>query len=414
MPEVQEPAVEVEEPYQAFEARMNAKDGAHFEAPGYTTPTPAAGDKTTPPSVPVEAPAVEGAETGQTAGASEAAETDLEQEAAEAEAAAAAEAEAAEAAAAAEAEAAEAAAADDPNKDSRLARRMRTLTGNITGLKGTIAELQSRLDAIANDEADAEIPGEAASPPAAVVIPPVEPLKRPARPKLANFEDTDQKTAWQQLEEAEGAYDQEMEAYTDAKVARELKATIDAHKAELAQKQAEADVRVAKAAHDAAWNAAASRFPDFNEGLEKATVSTAMEYVLRMDPAIGTELVHYLKQHPEESKAIADSTLHKGPADWERALSRASMEFGKISAKLKSPEPKPAPKPAPPPPKPAAIPAPPPPPKKVTTANKPPSQIRTGGVPPKLDTSSDEGAQDYDLWERQREAEIAAQNGGRR
>jgi hypothetical protein len=372
-----------EEDYEAFEARMNANDSGLTQAPGYTTPTPAASVKTAPPSVPAEAPPVD-AEAGQTAEASEAADPNLEQEVAEVE---------------------EVEEEDEPEKDTRLARRMRKLTGALSGATGEIAELRSRLEAY-ESPTDEEIPGEVASPPAAVAAVETRP------PELEDFEDTDTETAWKQFRKADLAYHK-------AETARLL----DAYKAEQVQKQQENEVLAAKTAADRAWSEAASRFSDFNEVVARPEVqiSGAMEAVLRMDPVAGTALAHYLGNHPEESLAIAKETLASNPQQWSAALVRAGIKLNAIQEKLKTPGetspvkviPPSAPKPAAAPVKPAIAPVPPLQPKKITTAHKPPLQIRSAGVAPKLDTSSDEGAADYEAWEKARELEVAVTNGRR-
>ena len=179
-PQVETPSTE-EESYEAFEARMNATEGIAIAAPEITTP--AAGDNT-PSSEPVEAS--DEAEAGQIAEASEAADP-TEQVTAEEEV------------------------ADEPEKDTRLSRRMRKLTG-------TIAELQSRLDALKEDESEEEAPEEVASSPV-VVAQPATALKRP---KLSDFVDSEEETAFDQYEAAK-------DAYYDAKSKAEVEAALEKH-----------------------------------------------------------------------------------------------------------------------------------------------------------------------------------------
>lgn len=392
------------EDYAQYEAWIDAQGKAPVDTPEITTP--AAGDPP-PPSEPVEASTE--AEAGQIAEASEPTEPSTEQVIAENDP--------------------PADPADEPEKDTRLARRMRTLTGSNRELKESIAELTARLAALQEDEAGDEIPGEVASPPAVSADTSVPALKRP---KLSDFEDTDAQTAFDQYEAAK-------DAYNDAKTAAQLTAAIESHKAELARQRADADFRVAKAAADAAWSQAASRYADFNEKLAnpEVQVSPALEAVLRMDPASGTELAYYLAGHPEECKAIAEETLVRidpakfkrgsnaeqaeGQRQWNLAMARAGIKLGEIRAKLAAPPEPPAKPPVTakvptavtPAKAPAAPPVPPPPTKKVSTAHPPPPQIRSSGVSPKLDVNSEEGATDYEKWEKAMEARDAVKNGRR-
>lgn len=386
-----------EEDYEAFEARMNANEGVAGEAPEFTAP--AAGDTKTPSSEPVDAP--EGADAGQIAEDSEATD-DSEQEAEEA------------------ADPAEdpAEAADPGEKDTRLARRMRKLTG-------TIAELQTRLDDLQKGATDEEIPEEVASPPA-VAAKGAQALKRPV---LSDFEDTDTETAFDQYEAAK-------EVYQDAKTAALVAAAKEEDKAERTKERQEAALRESKAASDAAWSQAASRFPDFNEVLAKpeVVVSAPMMAVLRMDPAKGTELTYYLGQHPEECKAISDATVvivppsfgkegdpafeREGQRLWALAMAETGIRLGEIRAKLHAAPATPAKPPVTTPAKPGtatasvpgkpapATPAPPrPQTKQVSSAHPPPRQVRTSGVAPAFDASSPDTP--YETYEREMNAREA-------
>jgi len=130
-----------------------------------------------------------------------------------------------------------------------------------------------------------------------------------------------------------------------------------------------------------------------------------------MDPTMGTELVMYFGEHPEEAKTLTYETLAANEKEWPTALAKAGMKLGQIHAKIASrPPAKGAPAPAPkggPAPTPITT-------KKVTTASKPPSIIRGGTAPPKFDLTSDEDAKDVGKWMRERERQLAAQQNGRR
>lgn len=67
---------------------------------------------------------------------------------------------------------------------------------------------------------------------------------------------------------------------------------------------------------------------------DEVQISSAMEAVMRMDPAAGTALAYYLGQHPEKSLAIANETLAASAEQWASALARAGMRLGEIKAKL--------------------------------------------------------------------------------
>ena len=280
----------------------------------------------------------------------------------------------------------------DDERETRMSRRMRKLSGTIAALEARIGELSKEPDA------DEETTGEVASPPEEVVKP-AEPL---VRPMLKDFEDTEELSAWDQYEAA-------MEEYHEKKTTRALGAAIDAHKADLAEQARQLELKHAKETADREWSKAASRYPDFNEVLKpEVQISQAMEAVMRMDPETGTDLAYYLGQHPEESERIAKSTLATNEREWGLALARAGMELGKIRPTLKPPSAGKGPV-AVPPKAAAATPATQ---KKVSTASKPPTTIRGGVATPKFDTKDEDTASDFKKWNAQREKELAA-NGKR-
>ena len=261
----------------------------------------------------------------------------------------------------------------EPEKGTRLSRRMRKLTG-------TIATLQARLDGFAKEsEEEEEVAEEVAS------SPEVEATAAPAklaRPQLSDFEDTEEKSAWDQYEAA-------MDAYNDAKI-----------EAALAKQRDDLNLKHAKDSAQADWNKAAARFPDFNEVVRaEVKISAAMESVMRMDPESGTALAYYMGQHPEESERIARLPLAANEQQWGTALARAGMELGVIRAKLAQPG-KPVPVKGPPaaPAKPQT--------KTITTASKPPSQIRGGVAAPAFDVNNEDDAADYKKWNRARDAQL--------
>ena len=336
--------VEIPEDYRAF---TEFRDTGELPAP---KDAPAEGEETTPPSEPDE-------ESGQTAEGS-----DPEEEA--------------------EQESEESQETDPKTEDkepaaktgNRLNRRMRELTGEIKALKSQLGELTNQPE---DEEETAEVVS--APEPAAVA-------EKAARPMLKDFEDTDDKSAWDQYEEALAEYNR---AETAATVAAALKDQRD-----------KLELEHAKASAQAEWNRAASRFPDFNEVVRaEVKISSAMESVMRMDPEAGTALAYYLGQHPEESERIAKATLANSESQWTSALARAGMELGAIRAKLSTPGPKAVPNAK-------TTPAPTPQPKKVTGASKPPTQIRGGVVPPRTDVMSDDDAGNYKKWRAARDAQL--------
>jgi hypothetical protein len=265
----------------------------------------------------------------------------------------------------------------DQPKDSnrRLNRRMRTLTGKIAELEARLAAQQGGTEEEPSEEA-------ASSPETETETD--QPL---VRPKLADFEDTDEKSAWDQYEEAMDAFH---EKRTEQKLATAL-----------ATKEQELNEQHARQTAQKEWNEAASRFPDYNEVVrEEVKISSAMESVLRMDPVAGTELAYYLGQHPEESERIAKATLATNEREWGAALARAGMLLGEVRSKLTPPA-KAAEKTTPK----AAAPAPPPQPKKVSTASRPPAQIK-GRAVPKTDVTSEGDAGNYKKWRDAREAQL--------
>jgi hypothetical protein len=152
-----------------------------------------------------------------------------------------------------------------------------------------------------------------------------------------------------------------------------------------------------------------------------------MEAVMRMDPKAGTDVAYWLGQHPEESLRIANLTIADGkdgykPAEYTTKMARAAMEIGKIQAKIDSSAPgKPVAVPAkaaaaavpgtaPAAPKAAATitPAPKPAIRKVSTAARPPTQLRAASAPAKFDVTNPDTASDYEKWEAQRNRELAA------
>ncbi len=312
---------------------------------------PAVGDKE-PPSVPLEE---ETTQEGQTAAESDTGE-ETQQETAETQV------------------------ETPPRKgNSKLERRLRELTGEIKGLKSQLAERD------APDVAD-EVTAEVVSAPEATADD-----TKLVRPSLSAFEDTDTQTAWEQYEAALDAYN---DAKSEQKIAKALAAQRETLNAEHAKSVADAD-----------WSKAAQRFPDYNEVVRaEVQISKAMEAVMRMDPETGTALAYYLGQHPEESERIAKASLANNEREWTNALARAGMELGTIRAKLASEATAPkaaAPKTAEP------IPVAPLKPKTVTSASKPPTQLRAGAAAPAVDTMSDEDARDYNKWVKARDAELA-------
>ena len=270
---------------------------------------------------------------------------------------------------------------DEPQegkKGTRLSRRMRTMTG-------TIAELRARLDGLEKEpEADEEVAEEVASSTETIEDTAAQKL---VRPRLADFEDTDDASAWDQ-------YEIKMEEYNDAKTAKQLETA-------LAKQANDLEIKHARASANEAWNKAASRFPDYNEIVrEEVKISAAMEAVMRMDPESGTALAYYMGQHPEESERIAKATLAANEQQWGTALARAGMELGTIRAKLT------APGKATPPKSGTTAASAKPPTKTLTTASKPPTQIRGGVATPKFDVTDEDDAADYAKWNKAREAQL--------
>jgi hypothetical protein len=269
---------------------------------------------------------------------------------------------------------------DAEPKDRRLSRRIRKLTG-------TIASLETRLAALSESEAVEDGTEEVASSPETEAPPAAEATKRPL---LRDFEDSEDASAWDQYEAAMDAFNQ----------AQTQKAITDA----LTRQKQELDTAYAQQQAQAAWNKAASRYPNYNEivARDEVKISAAMESIMRLDPEKGTSLAYYLGQHPEESERIAKATLANTEREWGTALARAGMELGALTAKLPALPGKEAIKnPA------AAASAPKPQPdiKKVSTASKPPAQLR-GQAVPKTDVTSEEDANDYRKWKSAREAQL--------
>jgi hypothetical protein len=270
---------------------------------------------------------------------------------------------------------------DKPEKgNKRLARRMRQLTGQI-------AELQSRLDAAESGETVEETPEEAASSTETAEEPATAKL---TRPMLKDFEDTEDKSAWDQYEEA-------MDTYNGAIADRKVEDALERQRVKL-------ETEHAKQTAQAEWNRAASRYPNYNEVVARPEVkiSAAMESVMRMDPESGTALAYYLGEHPEDSERIAKATLATSEREWGTALARAGLLLGEIRSTLGKPG-TPAAKPqgaaaATAKPAPNQI-------KKVSTANRPPSQIKGRNVPG-TDVMSDDDAANYKKWVAGREAQL--------
>jgi hypothetical protein len=283
----------------------------------------------------------------------------------------------------------------DDERDTRMSRRMRKLSGTIAALEARIAELSPEPDA------ESEVAEEVASSPEKAA-PAAETL---TRPMLKDFEDNEATG-----ESAFDLYEQAKDAYYKAEQAKALTAALDAQKADLAKQASDLEAKRAKETADREWSKAASRYPDFNEVLKpEVQISQAMEAVMRMDPEAGTDLAYYMGQHPEESKKIAESTLATNDREWGIALARAGMELGKIKATLKLPASKAGPVAVPPKTPAAAIPAI----KKVTTASKPPTQIRGGVAAPKFDLMDENDAADTGKWMKARNRQIAESTGKR-
>jgi hypothetical protein len=211
---------------------------------------------------------------------------------------------------------------------------------------------------------------------------------------LRDFEDTDDKSAWDQYEEAMDAYHKELtnRAVADA-VNKQRAEDAEQHARQTAQNE---------------WNRAASRFPDYNEVVANPAVkiSAAMESVMRMDPEDGTALAYYLGQHPEESEQIARATLATNDREWTLALARAGKLLGQLQLKIgaaatrdsgrrppakAAEQPKPASKPQQ---------------KQPSRSNRPPAQLGGKAAPPQTNPASDEGAEDYAKWVTAREAQL--------
>jgi hypothetical protein len=286
-------------------------------------------------------------------------------------------------------------------------------------LTGEIAALKSRLEELTQPEDEEEAAVEVASTPE-----PVAPVAQLPRPKLSNFEDNETSgTAWDQYEAA-------MDAYNAAQIA----AAVDGVRAEAAKEKATLQQQHVQQLHAVAWSEAASRYPDFNAVVvnDAVKISPVMEAVMRMDPKAGTDVAYWLGQHPEESLRIANLTIADGkdgykPAEYTTKMARAAMEIGKIQAKIDSPGKGPVAVPAKaataappavtaktsaltPGTTPGGLPNPAPKPaiKKVSTASRPPTQLRAAAAPAKFDTANPDTASDYNKWEAQRNRELAA------
>jgi len=277
-----------------------------------------------------------------------------------------------------------------PEKDNRMSKRMRKLSGEIAALEARLAELTG-------SEADDETPEEVAS----STEESAEPAAEAEAPMLRDFEDNDEtgETAFDQWQKA-------MRAFNKAETEKAIATALDKQKKALEQ---EHSVKVAQEA----WNREAARFPDFNEVVRAdVQISAAMESVMRMDPVSGTELAYYLGQHPEESVRIAKATLANNESEWQAARVRAGVELGEIKAKLKAEKEK-GPKPAPSKTSTSKTPAPPPKPKQVTSASKPPTTLRPAAAAPKFDLLNEDDAADTAKWLAERERQLAAKPGRR-
>lgn len=296
-------------------------------------------------------------------------------------------------------------------------KRFKKLTGEIAALKSRLEELtQPEIE----EEAEVEVASTPEPAPAVAAAPPAP------RPKLSNFEDSETAgTAWDQYEAA-------MDAYNAAKI----EAAVEGVRAEAAKEKETLQQQHIQNLHAVAWSEAASRYPDFNSVVvnDAVKISPVMEAVMRMDPKAGTDVAYWLGQHPEESLRIANLTISSGPKgytpeEYTTKMARAAMEIGKIQAKIDSAAPKGpvavAPKaaaaaaPGTPVAKTSSLtpgvtpgglpnPAPKPPIKKVSTASRPPTQIRAAAVAPRFDVTDPATASDYDKWEAQRNRELAA------
>jgi hypothetical protein len=353
-----EQVTDIPEDYKAFTAYRDGQTPAaeiEVETPAaeieVEAQAPAAGEEATPPSEPAE-PA------DQTAGESETAEEAQQTHADET-----------------ETQGPKKPAPGEPDKG--LAKRMRSLSGEIKALKSQLAELTQ-------PDVDEEATGEVVSPSETAT----DAADEAVAPMLKDFEDneTTGESAWDQYEAA-------TKLFNKLETAKAIKAALDTQRATIEEKHA-------KESAQADWNKAASRFPDFNEVVRaEVQISSAMEVVMRMDPETGTEIAYYLGQHPEESKRIAESTLAASEKQWGTALARAGVELGEIRAIVKAA--KTAPKVVAP--KAAAT----PPLKTVTSARKPPTIIRNGAATPKFDVTNEDDAADTGKWMKERNRQLA-------
>jgi hypothetical protein len=339
---------------------LDTEDYAAFSASRDTQPSgtedeeaPAAGKEQKPTS---ESDDAEQAETGQTAEESETEEEEQQEEDDEEKA------------------------QDKPKGKRGIDRRFGKLTGKIAALESRLAELGE-----SPAEGDEEVAEEVASSPEKATEDPT--AEKLVRPKLRDFEDNDEASAWDQYEQAIEAYDRKLEQKQEQKIA-----------AALAEQKQKLELEHATATANAAWSKAASRFSDYDDVVsDKTQISQAMESVMRMDAESGTALAYWLGKHPEESLRIAKSTLARNEQEWTDARIRASFELGKIRAQLTEPG-KEKPK------SPTA--ASPPTTKQVTRASKPPTVIRGGTAPPQTDVLNEDDAADYNRWLPAREAQV--------
>ncbi len=346
---------------------LDTEDYAAFSQSRDTKPSepedeeaPAAGDKK-PTS---ESDDAEEAETGQTAEESETADEEQQKE---------------------EGDEESQEEAKKPGKGNRgIDKRFGKLTGKIAALESRLAELGEK-----PAEGDEEVAEEVASSPEKATGDTT--AEKLVRPKLRDFGDTEEISAWDQYEAAIEAYDAKLELKQKQNIATAL-----------AEQKAELELAHAKKLAEADWSKAASRFPDFNEVVVngKTQISAAMEAVMRMNPEKGTALAYYLGQNPEESLRIAKLTLATNAEEWTNARIRAGMELAEISAKLPAPGAKKEPV------KTSPTAASPPTTKKITTASKPPTVIHGGTAAPKFDPMNEDDAADYNAWLPAREREV--------
>lgn len=263
-----------------------------------------------------------------------------------------------------------------------LSKRMRELTGEIKSLKAELAELhQPEVD----DDGAAEV----------VSATEPEAEAEAIAPKLSDYEDTEELSQWDQYEAASRAFNK-------AEMAKEIAKA-------LANQTQQTELRLAKAQADATWAKASERYSDYNEIVKddgSTRVSPAMISVVKteLDAESGTDVAYYLATHKEEATKLADSTMANNLEEWNAARVRVAVKFGEIRAKIAAEKAvKGAPKPAAPKVPPVLKTNP----KTVTTAPKPPTQVGRTAPTVKSDILTNPGDDDFNLWEKARNAELA-------